>query len=51
MGTQVVVKVNPSIPMEEGAIKGLNKWFTENYQVIYEKIIKSKIEQEKRKGA
>ena len=51
MDTKVIVKVNPSIPMEEGAIKGLNKWFTENYQMIYEKIIKSKIEQEKRKGA
>lgn len=51
METQVVAEVTPSIPMEKGTIKGLNKWFTENYQMIYEKIIKPKLEQEKRKGA
>ena len=51
METQVVVKVKPSIPMKEGTIKLMNKWFNENLDIVYEEIIKPKIEQEKRKGA
>ncbi|MDB6212467.1 hypothetical protein PNO24_00805 [Gemella haemolysans] len=46
-----VVKVKPSIPMGDGALIGLDNWFTENYHIVYEKIIKPKLEQEKRKGA
>ena len=51
METQEVVKVKPSIPMGDGALTGLDNWFTEYRQVVYEKIIKPKLEQEKRKGA
>lgn len=49
--TQTVVAVTPSIPMKEGTIKRMNKWFNENLDIVYEEIIKPKIEQEKRKGA
>lgn len=49
--TKTVVAVTPSIPMNEGTIKSMNDWFNENLGTVYEKIIKPKMEQEKRKGA
>ena len=49
--TRTVVKVTPSIPMGDRAVTNLDNWFTEHHQVVYEKIIKPKLEQEERKGA
>lgn len=49
--TKTVVNVTPSIEMPPRAVKGFNKWFNENLDMVYEEIIIPKIEQEKRKGA
>lgn len=49
--TRTVVDVTPSIEMPPRAVKGVNKWFNENLDMVYEEIIKPKTEQEKRKGA
>lgn len=52
MKTQVV-KVTPSVEMPPGSVEDLNKWFNKNFDMIYEKFVKPKIEVEKKdeKGA
>lgn len=51
--TQVVVKVTPSIEMPLGTLEDLNKWFNKNFDMVYEKFIRPKLEAEKKeeKGA